>query len=183
MNNVLIFLDIDGVLNHFPFNQDTHSIFGEGYEWSIENTKAFSSFIGYLRNNGFTPKVVIASSWGRKFKKEADLGTSIFNNLDIECEVVAVTQTSGGLATRSEIPKIVGDLIREHQCIDKFFVIADDYISCEHKDCMFVHTKGTEGFTEEVLNSICKRHVTENDLLNNRTFTSEKRNDYSRQEI
>jgi len=67
MNNFYIFLDIDGVLNHYNWFKKVflHRLNKKGYSKYIcpKNIENLNMLIHFLESKLFVPKIVISSTW------------------------------------------------------------------------------------------------------------------------
>lgn len=149
-NKKTIFLDLDGVLNHFGPDTRFYSIEGitQQLEFSRKNINCFNRLIETAGENAV--EIVISSTWRTYF--EISIMTSIFRQMKIKGRITGYTpdlfQDISSLARRGdEINRYIKtNNIRNFMVIDDDDEMVHDYIRER-----FIQTFENEGFNEESL--------------------------------
>ena len=130
--DVLIFLDIDGVLN-------TSNSFNTKYEIFDTNVVAFGKLCAGLVKMGHTPKVILTSTWRLGFDSEHEKCSEQIKRLIAKLDVVGISIVGKTPVYKEKTRDMeIMRFIREYQLkeADFTYIILDDDISIFDKNVL-----------------------------------------------
>lgn len=147
----VLFLDIDGVLNHEKHYQWLHY---SGEATSFQKTHPYCNFnpVSVKLLNKIIDEtgceIVLSSSW--RFDGITKIN-NIFDKVGIKHKIIDVTPSLGSLCRGKEIDK----WLSEHPEVTKYVIVDDDTDMEEHQLDFFVNTDANEdGLNKNLTNKI-----------------------------
>ena len=145
----VVFLDIDGVMNHRKHFTKSNKHFGQEFcPIAVDCLKRLLT-----ETNS---KIVLSSTWRKFFRGNHELREELFNHYELENYLVAKTPVIDDEIRGTEIQAYIDLVSKDPRSKVEKFVIIDDDDDMGHLMDRLVHCKDYTGFNEKRLQEALK---------------------------